>query len=97
MLLTAGSLAQHLDAALVDALGLFQLTFVGVGGGIGTADGSHQRRAVHSLAHTLSLGWVAGVALADSSKATQHSPAAWKQNINIISMEARLDLTLIDL
>lgn len=75
-LLTAGSLAQHLDATLCVALGFLQLALVGVGGRIRAAHRRHQRRAIHSLADTLSLGRVTRVALTYSAEATQHPSAA---------------------
>lgn len=76
VLLTAGSLAQHLDAPLRATLGLLQLALVGVGGRVGAAHGRHERRALQPLAHALGLGGVGGVALAHSAEAAQHPPAA---------------------
>lgn len=76
VLLTAGSLAQHLDATLSVALGFLQLALVGVGGRIRAAHRRHQGRAIHSLADTLSLGRVSRVALTYSAEATQHPSAA---------------------
>lgn len=73
MVLTAGSLAQHLDASLCVALGLLQLALVGVGGRIRAANWRHQRWTVHFLAKTLTLGWVKWVALTHSTKPTEHS------------------------
>lgn len=74
--LTAGSLAQHLDASLRVALGLLQLALVGVGGRVRAAHGRHQRRAFHSLADALGLGEVRRVTLAHSAEAAQHPPAS---------------------
>ncbi len=82
MLLTAGSLAQHLDASLCVTLGFLQLTLVGVGGGIGAANRCHQGRTVYSLADTLSLGGVGRVTLTYSTEATQHPSAACKTRRN---------------
>lgn len=82
MVLTAGSLAQHLDASLCVALGLLQLALVGVGGRIRAADRRHQGRTVHPLANTLGLGRVGGVTLTDSAEATQHPSAACRTGRN---------------
>lgn len=75
-LLTAGSLALHLDASLCVALGFLQLALVGVGGRIRAANGRHQRWTVHSLANALGLGGVSWIPLTHSAEATQHPPAA---------------------
>lgn len=75
-LLTAGSLAQHLDASLCVALGFLQLALVGVGGRIRTAHRGHQRRTVHPLANALCLGRVGWIPLAHGAEAAQHPPAA---------------------
>lgn len=76
MLLTAGSLAQHLDASLCVALGFLKLALIGVGGRIRATDRRHQGRTIHSLANTLSLGRVSRVALTYSTEAAQHPSAA---------------------
>lgn len=68
-LLTAGSLAQHLDASLCVALGFLQLALVGVGGRIRAADRRNQRWTFHSLANALTLGGISRVPLAYSAEA----------------------------
>lgn len=75
MLLTAGSLAQHLDASLCVALGFLQLALVGIGGWIRTAHRGHQRRTVHPLANALCLGRVGWITLTYGAEAAQHPPA----------------------
>lgn len=76
--LTAGPSAQHLNAPLCFALGSLHLALVGVGGGVGAADGSHQGRTVPLLTDAVGLRRVGRVALAHGAEATQHSPAAFQ-------------------
>ena len=76
LLLTAGPLAQNLDASLCVALGLLQLALIGVGGRIRATNRRHQGWTVHSLAHTLSLGRVGRVTLTYGAEAAQHPSAA---------------------
>jgi len=75
-LLTAGTLAQNLDASLGVALGFLQFALIGVGGRIRAADRCHQRWTVRFLANAVSLGWVSLVTLTYGTKATQHPSAA---------------------
>lgn len=79
MVLTAGSLAQHLDASLWAALSFLQFTLVGVSRRIWATNRSDQGRTLHSFANTLCLGRVCWVTLTHSTKATQHPSAACKK------------------
>lgn len=81
MVLTAGSLAQNLDASLCVTLGFLQLTLIGVGGWIWAANRCHQGWTVQSLANTLSRCRVSWVTLTYSAKTTQHSSTACKTGI----------------
>lgn len=75
--LTAGSLADDLDAPLLVALGFLQLALVAVGGVIGAADGSHHHGAGGLLADAGGLGGVGGAPLAHRPEPAQHPSAGW--------------------
>lgn len=75
--LTAGSLADDLDAPLLVALGFLQLALVAVGGVVGAADGSHHHGARGLLADAGGLGGVGGAPLAHRPEPAQHPSAGW--------------------
>lgn len=96
IVLTAGSLAQHLDASLCITLCLLQLALVGVGGRIRAANRCYQGWTIHSLANALSLALVCWVSLTNGSEATQH-PFAGCQTGRERGGDVRIDTSNISL
>lgn len=75
--LTTGAFAHHFDASLCIALGLLQLTLIGIGGGVGSAHRRHHGRAYNLLTHTFSFRGVSRVSFTQRSKSTQLSSATY--------------------
>lgn len=75
--LTTGAFAHHFDASLCIALGLLQLTLIGIGGGVGSTHRRHHGRTYNLLTHTFSFRGVSRVSFTQRSKSTQLPSATY--------------------
>lgn len=89
--LTTGAFAHHFDASLCIALGLLQLTLIGIGGGVGSAHWRHHGRTYNLLTHTFSFRGVSRVSFTQRSKSTQLPSATYGDRDKDIRVQNQKD------